>query len=54
MQFLSGIGAEHGQSLSLLNAILSSNEAHKHWPLHKLSELLGDLSGKVIALWGLT
>ena len=32
----------------------SSNDAHKNWPRRRLAQLLGDLAGKTVAIWGLT
>ena len=52
--FLTSIGASHQLSLPLLSAVRPSNEAHKKWPQRRLSDKLGDLRGKRIAVWGLT
>ncbi len=52
--FLSQIGNEHNLPLHLLPAIRASNDAHKNWPRRRLSQLLGELSDKTIAVWGLT
>jgi len=54
VQFLTQMGATHERSVYLLNAIKTSNDAHKHWAEHKLVEVLGSLTGKTIAIWGLT
>jgi UDPglucose 6-dehydrogenase len=54
VQFLTQVGREHQQLLHLLNAVQVSNESHKQWARHKLTEILGDVSGKTIAMWGLT
>jgi UDPglucose 6-dehydrogenase len=40
--------------LELIPAIKRSNDRHRHWTLNRLESLLGDLSGKKIALIGLT
>lgn len=54
IQFLSHLGAEQHVPIHLLNAVQSSNAAHKQWAQRKLLTLLGDLDQKVVALWGLT
>ncbi len=52
--FLNQIGAQHQQSTALLAAVRQSNAAHKNWARRKLQQLLGDLRGRTIAVWGLT
>ena len=52
--FLTKIGQEHELPLHLFPAIRASNNAHKNWPRRRLSQLLGGLSDKTIAVWGLT
>lgn len=52
--FLSQSGAAHQLPLPLLNGVLQSNTAHKSWSYRRLCGLLGELSGKTIALLGLT
>ena len=52
--FLSKIGREHDLPLHLFPAIRASNDAHKNWPRRRLSQLLGGLGNKTIAVWGLT
>ena len=52
--FLSKIGWEHDLPLHLFPAIRASNDAHKNWPRRRLSQLLGGLGNKTIAVWGLT
>ncbi|MHB8626464.1 MAG: UDP-glucose dehydrogenase family protein [Aggregatilineales bacterium] len=54
VQFLIGMGLERHRPVHLLKAIQISNEVHKGWARHKLVEVLGSLSGKTIAIWGLT
>lgn len=39
---------------ALLSGVYTSNTHHKSWVIDKLHELLGCISGKTIALWGLT
>ena len=38
----------------LISAVIPSNDEHKNWARRKLLMYLGDLSGVVIAIWGLT
>lgn len=52
--FLSKIGQEHELPLHLIPAIRASNDAHKDWPRRRLTQLLGGLRNKTIAVWGLT
>ena len=52
--FLSQLGAERRLPMYLMEAVRASNDAHKLWLRRKLQELLGDLKGKAIAVWGLT
>ena len=52
--FLSKIGQEHELPLHLIPAIRASNDAHKDWPRRRLTQLLGGLRNKKIAVWGLT
>ncbi len=46
----------HQQNLStdLFQAVQRDNETHKDWPVRRLAELLGDVSGHIVAVWGLT
>lgn len=52
--FLTTIGARHDLALPLLAGVRPSNEAHKKWALRRLTERLGTLAGKTVAVWGLT
>ncbi len=52
--FLTRIGKCTDVPTYLLSAILASNDEHKAWPRRKLEEVLGDLSGKTVAVLGLT
>lgn len=52
--FLTKIGKEHDLPIHLIPAVRSSNDVHKEWPRRRLKQLLGDLEGKTIAIWGLT
>ncbi len=52
--FLNHLALERGLTTPVLGAVRSSNNAHRAWARNKLSALLGDLSGKTVAIWGLT
>ena len=52
--FLIDSGVRYQQPTFLFSAVKTSNDAHKLWPRHKLQQQLGDLKGKIIAIWGLT
>lgn len=52
--FLNAIVNREGLTLPLIGSVLRSNEAHKHWPVRRLVERLGSVSGRTIAVLGLT
>lgn len=52
--FLTQLGEQHGVPVQLFPAIKSSNDVHKDWARRRLTQLLGDLEGKTVAVWGLT
>lgn len=52
--FLTKLGLQHDLPIHLIPAVRASNDAHKGWPRRRLVQLLGDLKGKTIAVWGLT
>ena len=52
--FLSELGQAHGVATSLLSSVTSSNDAHRQWAERRLSQLLGGVAGKTVAIWGLT
>ena len=52
--FLTKLGQQNGLPIHLVPAVRASNDAHKNWPRRRLMELLGELRGKTIAVWGLT
>jgi UDPglucose 6-dehydrogenase len=52
--FLTQIGADHGVPLHLIPSVRASNDEHRLWPRRRLLDLVGDLQGKCIAVWGLT
>lgn len=53
VQALAHTGREHGYTMQVIEAVERVNEAQKVVPVRKLTELLGDLRGRRIAIWGL-
>ena len=54
VMFLSQLGAARGVPTHVLSSVKTSNDAHRHWPERRLTEVLGDLAGRTVAVWGLT
>lgn len=54
VNFLTGIAIGDGIQIPLLAAVLPSNNNHKGWAARKIREILGELNGKTVAVWGLT
>jgi UDPglucose 6-dehydrogenase len=52
--FLSELGHARGVATHLLSSIKPSNDAHRAWAQQRLEQLLDGVSGKTIAVWGLT
>ncbi len=52
--FLSQMGRAHGVETHLLSSVKSSNDAHRKWAQRRLEQLLNGVSGKTVAIWGLT
>lgn len=52
--FLTQLGKQHDVPVQLFPAIKSSNDTHKNWACRRLMQLLGDIKGKTVAIWGLT
>ena len=52
--FLIESGKQYKQPVHLFSAVKASNDAHKLWARNRLSQKIGDLNGKTIAVWGLT
>ena len=52
--FLTAKGREKDLLLHLLPAIKSSNDHHRQWLERRLDQLMGGVSGKRVAVWGLT
>ena len=51
---LTNVAEEKGERLDLIPSIKQSNDAHRMWAVRKLRSQLGSLSGKRIAVLGLT
>ena len=51
--FLSAIADREGLPLPLIGSVMPSNEAHKHWPVRRLVDRLGSVSGRIVAVLGL-
>jgi UDPglucose 6-dehydrogenase len=54
VMFLRGIAQREALSVPLIDGILPSNEAHKRWPVRRLTERYGSLQGRNVAVLGLT
>ena len=53
VRFLSDLAGRHGTEAVMIPAVDTGNRRHQAWPRRKLSELLGTLNGRRIAVWGL-
>jgi UDPglucose 6-dehydrogenase len=51
---LTELGKQFGEKLVLIPAIKQSNDQHKEWARLKLERLLGNVTGKTVAVLGLT
>ena len=51
--FLNTVAEREGLRLPLLGSVMRSNETHKHWPVRRLVERLGGLTGRTVAVLGL-
>ena len=54
LSFLIARAGQAGVPVPLLESVRHSNDLHKNWPRRKLQSILGELSGKTIAVLGLT
>jgi len=52
--FLTQLSEQYKVPVQLFPAIKSSNDVHKNWARRRLIQILGDLKGKTVAIWGLT
>ncbi|MDE7119545.1 MAG: UDP-glucose 6-dehydrogenase, partial [Muribaculaceae bacterium] len=50
---LARTGREHGYPMGVIEAVEAVNERQKAIVITKLGQMLGDLSGRTVALWGL-
>jgi UDPglucose 6-dehydrogenase len=51
---LKRLGSSSGRQTPLLDGVEASNREHRHWPRVQLLQQLSSLSGKTVAIWGLT
>jgi UDPglucose 6-dehydrogenase len=54
IMFLSQLGRDRQVPTDVLAAVKTSNDAHRQWAARRLSDVLEDVTGKTIAIWGLT
>jgi UDPglucose 6-dehydrogenase len=47
-------GEKHDTDMSVLRAVTETNQKQKHYVAQKIKNYFGDLTGKKVALWGLT
>ena len=52
--FLTQLSKDNNIPVRLISSIKTSNDMHKTWAYRQLTQLLGDLNGKTVAVWGLT
>jgi UDPglucose 6-dehydrogenase len=52
--FLSALGRTRGVTTPVLSSVTSSNDAHRGWAQRRLCQLLDDVSGVTVGVWGLT
>ena len=52
--FLRSLGRDNGTKLPLIDGVYASNEQHKTWLHRRLTEELGTLTGRTVAILGLT
>jgi UDPglucose 6-dehydrogenase len=52
--FLGALGSSINQPAVVISAVQASNNLHKQWFRRRLQEILGELAGRRIAIWGLT
>jgi UDPglucose 6-dehydrogenase len=54
VQYLRGLAKQHEQPSALLSAIKESNDLHRKWTQRKLSQCMGTVTGRRVAVLGLT
>lgn len=52
--FLKELGRRVGRATPLMDGVESSNRAHRDWARQRLHAELGSVTGKTVAVWGLT
>jgi len=52
--FLQALGQSVERPTPLMDGVDASNRAHRAWARRRVEALLGNLAGKVVAIWGLT
>ena len=52
--FLARLGKENAAEPAVIEAVKTSNDAHRRWPQRRLQQLLGEVRGSDVAVWGLT
>ena len=51
---LARLGVEHVRPLHVVGAVRKSNDSHRRWAGERLRDELGSVSGRTVAVWGLT
>ena len=51
---LAQLATQHSRSLHVIGSVRTSNDSHKRWATERLRDEFGSVSGKIVALWGLT
>src|SRR4029079_9398725 len=54
VQVLRATGARYARATPLFDGLVASNAQHRSWTIDRLESVLGSLSGRRIAVWGLT
>jgi len=54
ISFLAEIGSSGHHPTPLFSAVKTSNDVHRQWPQRKIQEILVELRGKTVSVWGLT
>ncbi len=53
IQFLSALGRHRGVAMPLIDAVVPSNNEHRHWAINRLHERLNGIADRTIAVLGL-
>jgi len=51
---LAQVASKHGRPVHLVGSVRQSNDSHRQWASVRLRDELGSLSGRIVAIWGLT